>query len=106
MIAWLLALLISTAHASTIVDHSGTITVGGSSQTLMASNASRHGCSIQNESQYDMWFNELGSSAAASEPSHLLPAGGEWICPSNGIPTTVINIYGGAAGQAFSAREW
>lgn len=106
MIAWLLALLIGVAHAGTILDHSGTIQVGGSSQTLMNANASRGGCSIQNESQYDMWFNELGSSAAASEPSHLLPAGGEWICPSNGIPTTAITIYGAAAGQAFSAREW
>lgn len=105
MIVWLLAILIGTAHAATITDRSGVIALGGVAQTLMASNASRHGCSIQNESQYDLWFNELGT-AAASQPSHLLTAGSEWICPSNGIPTGAISIYGAVTSEAFAAKEW
>ena len=105
MIKLLLALLIGTAHAASITDHSGTILIGGTAQTLMPANAARHGCSIQNVSQFDMWFFELGTAAAA-EPAFLLPAGSQWTCPGNGVPTGAISIFGILTGQEYTARDW
>lgn len=105
MIKLVISLLIASSFAATITDRSSTIMLGGAAQTVMPSNSSRGGCSIQNESQYDLWINELGT-AAATEPSRLLTAGSEWICPSNGIPTGAISIYGAVTGQAYAAKEW
>lgn len=105
MIRLLMSLLIATALADTITDRSGVIMLGGAAQTLMPANPSRHGCSVQNESPFDLWVNELGT-ASASEPSRLLTSGSEWLCPSNGIPTGVISIYGPVTGQTYAAKEW
>ena len=101
----LLALLAMPLRAATIVDRSGTISLGGIAQTLMAANSSRIGCAIQNQSVNDLWFYELGTAAAVA-PSHLLTPGSEWLCPSNGIPTGAFSIFGAVTGQAFQAKEW
>ncbi len=92
--------------ASTLTDRSGTITLGGTAQTLMAANTSRHGCILQNQSTGDMWLNETGSTAVLLQPSVWLPAGSVYTCPIGGASTAAFSLIGATTGQAFMAREW
>lgn len=85
-------------------DKSGTITSGGVAQTIAAANASRHGFLIQNNSTGDLWLNTI--TAVASQPSIWLPAGSYFEFPPNGVPLTLISLYGATTGQAFTAKEW
>lgn len=90
--------------AYNLTDASGTITTGGTAQTLLASNGSRKGCSVQNLSTQDLWISNVGT-AAASKPSQWVPPGSEWSCPFN-TATAAISIFGASTGQAFTARSW
>lgn len=91
---------------SILIDRSGTITVGGTAQVLMHDNSAREGFMIQNISSGDLWINELGGTAAASQPCIKLTSGqlyetlGSQPCPY------AISIFGATTGQAFIAREW
>ena len=89
----------------THTDRSGTITLGGTQQTLMAANSQRRGCVVQNLSTGDLWISEL-TTAVASQPSIKVPAGAEYTCSVNGIPTGALSIIGATTSQAFAAREW
>ncbi len=89
----------------TYTDKSGTVTSGGAAQTIAASNSSRTGFLIQNQSTGDLWIRD-GATAAATQPSVLLPAGSYYEYPSTGVPTTLISLFGATTGQAFAAREW
>ncbi len=86
-------------------DRSGAIAAGGTAQTLMAANAGRRGFWVQNLSGDALYINGLGD-AAAGQPSLRIPAGAIYEEPASGVSTTAISIFGAAAGQAFSAREW
>lgn len=86
-------------------DRSGTITTGGTAQTLMAQNGSRRGFWVQNVSSGDLWISTVGT-AAASQPSMKIAAGALYESPAHGVSTAAISIYGATTGQAFSAREW
>lgn len=88
------------------VDRSGTITLGGTAQQLMAANTQRHGCSVQNQSTGDLWINDLGGTASAIQPSKWIPAGSEWTCSIGGTSLLAMSIFGGTTGQAFMAQEW
>lgn len=89
----------------TYTDKSGTVTSGGSAQTLMAANTSRRGFLVQNQSTGDLWISSLGA-AAATQPSIWLPAGAYYEPPPTGVPTAAISIFGATTAQAFAAREW
>lgn len=91
--------------SSALTDISGTITSGGTAQTIAAANAVRNGFSIQNTSAGDLWFNTLATAVAAS-PSIRIPAGGLYESPVNQRPTGAISLIGATTGQTFSAREW
>jgi hypothetical protein len=95
-----------TIGGKTITDHSGTITSGGVSQSLMAANATRTGCHIQNQSPTDLWFNPKGGTAGPSQPSTRLPPGADYVCGNTGASAAAFAIYGDTAGQAFVAEEW
>lgn len=97
--------LVSGAPGLIRTDHSGTITLGGTAQSLMSANTSRHGCSLQNLSTGDLWVNEIGGTAAATQPSTWVPAGSYWSCAFNATPSA-ISIFGATTSQAFNAREW
>jgi hypothetical protein len=87
------------------VDRSGTITTGGTAQTLMAANGLRAGYSVQNLSSGDLWISDVGT-AAASQPSMKIVAGALYESPMTGVPRGAISIYGATTAQAFAAREW
>lgn len=89
----------------TYVDKSGTVTLGATAQVLAAANASRRGFWLQNQSSGDLWISSLGT-AAATQPSLKIPAGGYYESPENGVPVAAISIFGAVTGQAFAAREW
>jgi len=91
--------------AATLVDRSGTVTTGGSQQTLMAANSSRRGAWVQNNSSGDLWINPLASAVLAS-PSLRIPPGMLYEFPPTGVPLTAVSIIGATSSQAFSAREW
>lgn len=96
----------TTALSVEPVDRSGSITAGAVAQTLMAANSARGGWSLQNNSSGDLWFNELGSAAVATQPSIKVAAGDYYESPVTGCPTGAISVYGATTGQTFSAREW
>jgi hypothetical protein len=89
----------------TPTDKSGTITTAATAQQLAAANANRRGFLIHNISAGDLWINELGT-AAAVQPSLKLTAGTYYEYPAHGVPAGAISIFGGTAGQAWTAREW
>ena len=101
-----------TTNAVTIVgaitktDRSGTITSGGTSQQLMASNSIRKGWQLQNNSTGAIAFNELGSAASLTSGSFILQPGASYESPIGAISTAQINIIGATTGQSFTAREW
>lgn len=90
----------------TLVDRSGTITVGGTQQQLAAANAARRGLWVQNNSAGDLRINSTGNASATS--GILLPGGQNALYeyPSSGVPVTGISIWGATIGQAFESREW
>ena len=93
-------------HAVTLNDHSGMVTLGGQAQTLMPANAGRQGCHIQNVSNGDLWVNQKGATAIASQPSMLLPAGSDYVCPATGASLGAFSIFGPTTGQPFVAEDW
>lgn len=82
---------------------SGTITTGGTSQQLVAANASRKGLYLQNISAGDLWINELGGAAAVNTAGSWKIAPGEVFSAST---NRVINIVGATTGQAFTGVEF
>jgi len=91
----------------TMANISGTITLGGTAQSLAAANPTRRGCVVQNLSTGDLWINDQGT-AAASQPSIKVPAGGQYVCGSGGgfAPGQALSIFGATTAQAYSGREW
>ena len=107
--ALLLLPALAFGQAVTQQDRSGTITLGGTAQVLAPAWSGRHACVIQNQSTGDLWVNATGT-AAATQPSFKIPAGGQYICGDGGQPggasAGAISIFGATTGQAFAAREW
>jgi hypothetical protein len=93
----------SGSGVATATNRSGTITLGGQSQTLFAANSHRVGCEVQMLGG-DVWLN-IGAAASAGSGSFLISAGSEFICPT-APPTVAINIFSPVTGVAFSAVEY
>lgn len=93
-------------EAATWVNHSGTITAGGGSQSLMPANLQRRGFWVQNHSVETLWIME-NAVANAGQPSIQIPAnGGYYESPPSGVPVAALQILGATTGSAFSCREW
>ena len=92
------------SQAVTHADRSGTITIGGTAQTLAPAWKGRHGCAIQNQSTGDLWVNST-AAAVASQPSFLIAPGAMYLCLSP-ASDGAFSIIGATPGQAFAAREW
>ena len=91
--------------ADSVTNLSGTITLGGTAQTLAAANANRRGFYFQNVSDTDMWIRFNGT-AAATQPSLKIPAGALYEPPVGGIKLTAISVFCATTGKAFSSEEW
>lgn len=87
----------------TVNNKGGTVSLGGTAQTLMAANPNRVGCSLQPQSG-DLWFTTIAAgSAAAVQPSFFLPAPSLYTCPPGF--RGAISIFGATTGQTFAGEE-
>ena len=89
--------------STTVVSRSGTITTGGTAQTLAAANTARIGLTLQNtDATTDLWFTEDGATTAALNVGYKLPAGS-----SAKISTQKsISIWGATTAKTFAATEF
>lgn len=89
-------------------DLSGTITSGGTAQSLAATNELRIGYSVMNLSSGKLFVNDVGGTAVSTEAgaSITINAGDLYESPRDQRPTQAISILGATTGQAFAAREW
>lgn len=90
--------------AAAYAERSGTITAGGTAQTLAAANTARRFYRVMNLSTGDLWINDKGTAAVPNQPSFKLVAGAMYEV-SSCAPTSAISIFGATTGQAFSAAE-
>jgi hypothetical protein len=101
-----LRVIIVETLSGTLTDRSGTITLGGTAQTLMAANPARRGWLVQNNSAGTLWINEIGGTAVQLQPSLSITAGSLYTSPTPGASNAAISIIGATTSQAFTAREW
>lgn len=94
----------SAITASTPTDRSGSITLGGTAQQIMAANTSRRYLLIQNNSSANLWIN-FGIAAVQSQPSIQLQPGQAFVMENNTIFTSLVSIIGATTGQTFTAKE-
>ena len=89
--------------SANVVSKSGTITTGGTAQTLAAANSARTGLTIQNtHASADLWLTEDGSTTAALNTGYKLIAGAS----ANINTQKSISIWGATTGQTFAATEF
>ena len=98
-------LTVDTVVKAAATSRSGTITVGGTAQQLMAANVNRRGFVIQNQSTGDLFVNGL-AAAAADQNSLKIAAGDYYATDAHHVGTGAISIFGSTTGQAFYAREF
>ncbi len=91
-------------------DRGGTITLGGTAQTLMAANTSRKGCWVQNpvSATETLHISSTGNAVIPGGPPDdaSLAPGQSWACGSNGtVIQTAITINAATTGHTFIAKE-
>lgn len=84
---------------------SGSITTGGSSQTLSAANTARQSMFVYNTSTDDLWVNDDGTAAVIGT-SILIPAGQWWSPDQNQITGNAYTIIGASTGQTWVGKEY
>lgn len=82
----------------------GTITAGGTAQTLFSGATPQNGFAVQNTSSADLWVNDLG--AAGVNAGFLVPSLQTFTSISGYRPAGPLSIYGATTGQTFCARWW
>ena len=87
-----------------LIDRSGTITLGGTAQALAPANGNRSYFFIVNLSSGDLWIN-FTSLAVLNQPSIRLQAGQSFVFEGAYITTEAISVIGATTGQAFTAKE-
>lgn len=119
--AWLFGDLYLSAHVPTdsagneIVipaagsgaDGSGTITTGGTAQTLFSGSTPSNGFLISNpDSSEALWISLHGTAAANANGSICIPALGTFTTPASLKPSHAVSIVGATTGHKFTAEEW
>lgn len=100
----LLFLPLSGRGQDTPVDGSGTITTGGTSQTVFAANSGRRYFEFQNISDTDMYIN-FGAAAVADSNSFKLVPGAVYVNASNYCPKGSINVICATTGKKFVTKQ-
>jgi hypothetical protein len=92
---------------------SGSITTGGTSQTLSAARTGipRKGWLVQNTSAGNLYVNDFGGAASTSDGTSYLIVPGALLSTDamggqDGVFQGSITINGATTGQTFVAREW
>ena len=87
-----------------ITNSSSTITSGGTSQQVVASNTSRRYFAFQNTSDTAMYLG-IGYTPTTSNGLLMSASGGGFVFESNFIPTQAINVLCATTGKTFVAFE-
>lgn len=89
--------------SGSVTQGSGTITSGGTAQTLFAAGTTPHGWMIQNQSTGDLYIRHA-VSATTDNNSIKVPAGFEYVADyTNG---SLVSIIGATTGQTFYAEAF
>lgn len=93
---------------STAGDGSGTITAGGTAQTLFSSRIMENGFAIYNpDPTNDLWVSDTTTAAAnATGCIRVAANGGGYETPTTYGPAGAVSIVGAVTGQKFTARGW
>jgi hypothetical protein len=94
----------ANSASGTVTNRSSTISTGGTSQQVAASNSNRKYFLIQNISDTDMYVG-VGYTPTTTTGILLAKNGGGVSFESNYIPTSQINILCATTGKAFAALE-
>jgi hypothetical protein len=97
--------VVSTPKQYTATDCSGTITTGGTSQTALASNTSRHAWYVQNTSTANEAIN-FTSAASLTSGSIILVPNAMFSQEGVNISSDAITIIGATTGQAFVCKSF
>lgn len=85
-------------------DRSGTITLGGTAQTIAVAQATRKTFIFENLSSESLWVN-FGIAAVQNQPSFEVLPKGTLRLTSEFISTELISVIGATTGSAFTAKE-
>lgn len=88
----------------TLTDRSGTITAGGTAQTVAAALATRKYFFFQNLSDTAMYIN-FGVVAVGDQPSILIAAGASYENPPHFCPVGLISLMCATTGKKFVCKE-
>lgn len=86
-----------------LIDKSGSIISGGTSQQVSPANGNRNYFLFQNQSDTDMWI-DFAVAATNDSPSIKLQSG-DVLKFTDFIPTQSINVFCSATGKKFAAKE-
>jgi hypothetical protein len=89
------------------IDRSGTITTGGSSQSLAPANELRVSFTFQNLSSEDLYLG-IGATAASGYKRVKVSSGSLYELPKlrgDSVNGSSIEVYGATTGSAFHCRE-
>lgn len=97
----------NAARRGTLTDRSGTITVGGTAQQLMAVNANRKYVLIINPSNASeaLYINFTTTAVITGPPSIRLDAGDSFVMEGEFVTTELISVNAATTGHAFVAKE-
>ena len=99
------ALTVSLSNSGTFTDRSGSITTGGTSQTLAPINAARKYLTIENTSTANIAIN-FTSAASLTAGSLVIAALGSLTLSSQSfVSTELVTVVGATTGQTFVAKE-
>ena len=87
------------------VNKSGTNTLGGTAQTLAASNAVRRGWWLRNNSTASLWVCDI-TTAVMDYNCLEIKTGELYESAYGGCSSNALSIIGATTGQSFTAREY
>jgi hypothetical protein len=99
-------LVVRLPRRGVLTDRSGTVTVGGTAQTLIAANTSRRYLLLRNPliATEELWFN-FTTTAVADSPSIRLDPGDTFVMEDMFVTTEAISVLGATTGHKITAKE-
>lgn len=98
-------LSVTVPSSGVVTDRSGTITAGGTAQTLAAVNLSRRYLLVQNlHASEDLWVN-FTTAAVVDQPSVRVAAGAAFLMDGAFVSTELVSVIAATTGHKFAAKE-
>lgn len=99
-------LAVAVPNQGVLTDASGTITAGGSAQSLFASNLARKYLLVQNQhATEDLWIN-FGTTAVVGQPSVKIVPGAALLMDGSGfVSTQSVSVIAATTAHAFTAKQ-